>query len=229
MKAYWWTDGNNFGDMLSPELLEYATGTRPTLAGRDDTHKVLAVGSIMAVLREGDTVWGAGWHRNNQTTIHVPDGVRFLAVRGPLTREDLSLSWECPKVYGDPALLLPRLYPKEPKRLYRTWVPHMVDTRTGLEDNTVTLQQPWRTVVDGILESSFVLSSSLHGIVCAEAYGIPAAWVPHHRVIGGRFKFEDYLLGTGRRAEDLEPYKELPPIPNLEEIQDRLLEAAKKI
>ena len=90
MKAYWWTPGNNFGDMLSPEILEYVTGTRPQLADREATHKILGVGSIMAALKRGDTVWGTGWHRNNTTTIEVPDSVRFLAVRGPLTRGDLS-------------------------------------------------------------------------------------------------------------------------------------------
>jgi pyruvyltransferase len=66
-------------------------------------------------------------------------------------------------------------------------------------------------------------SSSLHGIVVAEAFGIPVKWIaPGQDIIGGEHKFQDYFLGTGRKKQ--KPGL-IPPIKNLKEIQDRLINA----
>jgi hypothetical protein len=52
------------------------------------------------------------------------------------------------------------------------------------------------------------LSSSLHGLIVAETYGIPALWITvTDKVIGGRFKFHDYYLGTGREPPDPIPWE----------------------
>ena len=48
-------------------------------------------------------------------------------------------------------------------------------------------------VVRGIASSRFVLSSSLHGLVVADAFGVPACWVaPTTKVEGAGYKFRDY-------------------------------------
>jgi pyruvyltransferase len=58
-----------------------------------------------------------------------------------------------------------------------------------------------RKIVSEIAGSSFVASSSLHAVIVAEAYGIPA------RLVGALeepiFKYRDYYAGTGR--EEFEP------------------------
>jgi pyruvyltransferase len=55
----------------------------------------------------------------------------------------------------------------------------------------------WNRRIEAILEAELVLASSLHGIVVAEAYGIPARYV---RLSSGEaeFKYRDYYEGTGR-------------------------------
>ncbi len=56
-------------------------------------------------------------------------------------------------------------------------------------------------VVREVLSCACILSSSLHGLVLADAYDIPAAWLlvdGGARLVGGKFKFVDYLLSTGR-------------------------------
>jgi len=240
VRAWWWADTNNFGDMLAPEILEFVTGTRPKLVGRDDSEKVLSVGSVLEVMRTGDTVWGTGWHLGCDpriTHVNIPPGVRFLAVRGPRSRGRLSVPEACPEIYGDPALLLPLFYnPKPFDRMSEGFVPHMKDKILGRRPSECTpdkrridLDGNWKDIVSAICACDVIYSSSLHGIVCAEAYGIPAAWAPCEQIIGKEFKFIDYLEGTGRSASDLVPYQMLPPIPHLKEIQSRLLRAAEPL
>jgi len=137
-----------------------------------------------------------------------------------------------PEVYGDPALLLPLIYSKNAysgAKLYkRGIIPHYIDKKAHptLEDgdHLIDVLRPWPEVVDEILRCEAVVSSSLHGIVVAEAYGIPATWaVWSSKVIGGPLKFHDYFLGTGREA--YEPGEALPPIPELAARQQMLLQA----
>ena len=56
--------------------------------------------------------------------------VPVVAVRGPLTRQRmLSLSIDCPPVYGDPALLVPLVHPRRSETTRRKLgiVPHYKD------------------------------------------------------------------------------------------------------
>jgi hypothetical protein len=95
-----------------------------------------------------------------------------------------------------------------PKRMSRQFdigvIPHYVDSDIMRNSDSSVLSidvtdAHWRRTVDRITSCSVVISSSLHGIVVAEAYGVPAVWVqPSNRIVGGRFKFDDYFEGTGR-------------------------------
>ena len=51
--------------------------------------------------------------------------------------------------------------------------------------------------IRAILDSEFVISTSLHGLVLADAYGIPARML---RITENEplFKYQDYYEGTGR-------------------------------
>jgi hypothetical protein len=75
-------------------------------------------------------------------------------------------------------------------------------------------------VVEAITACHAILSSSLHGLIVAEAYGVPAAWMTiTDKVKGGGFKFCDYYLATGR-----EPPQPLPWDRALTLAADRLSE-----
>jgi pyruvyltransferase len=115
----------------------------------------------------------------------------------------------CPEIYGDPALLTPLLYPEDKFGSEKTHeigiVPHWVD-RESVKVNdprVMVLDLHWspETFISAMLRCERIVSSSLHGIVFAEAYGIPVDWVElSDNVIGRGFKFHDYYLGTGRDA-----------------------------
>ena len=199
-RAYWYRGVPNLGDQLSPQILKWICGAPPIWVDHAYSRKILSTGSILDALAPGDTVWGSGLMRDIAVT--PPPGVSFLAVRGPLTR--MRIRGDVPDVYGDPALLLPAFHaPPVVKRYGVGVVPHYVDLprveRLDPAIRLIDVRKPWSEVVSQIRECEVILSSSLHGLIVAEAYGIPAGWIRiSDRVLGGRFKFNDHYLGTGR-------------------------------
>lgn len=208
LRAHWYIGVPNFGDQLSPEILHHVAGREPVWVSNIFQGKVLALGSIAASARPGDVVWGAGALKDQPLDGR---GVRYLAVRGPLTRA--TIRGDVPEVYGDPAMLLPEMYQPTPcaRRHAIGVVPHYVDRAAMTSDDpavkVIDVRRPWREVVDHIVGCDLILSSSLHGVVIAEAYGIPAVWVEATgQVSGGGFKFRDYYLSTGREPPDPQPW-----------------------
>lgn len=198
LKAYWWP-ADNFGDVLSPVLLEKLLGVSPQWS--EAAPRLLAVGSILTHARSGDTVWGSGCNLHNEGPWDAA-GVRCLAVRGPLTREFvLAQGGLCPPIYGDPALLLPMIHPLAPRPVRELAIMPHLDDDTGWNFGhrrgvfTINPGWPWERVVSEIMRSAHIISSSLHGLIVAEAYSIPATWA-HFTTRPG--KFEDYFLGTDR-------------------------------
>ncbi len=63
----------------------------------------------------------------------------------------------------------------------------------------IDVERPCGEVCAEISACARILSSSLHGLVVADSYGIPnARLVLSNQIIGGDFKFRDYALGIGR-------------------------------
>lgn len=212
---------HNAGDLLTEPILKHF-GFDCVMVNRHVRGKFVGVGSVMTSVRPGDTVWGTGCIRDKP--LYKP-GARFLAVRGPMTRTLVTGS-HVPEVYGDPGLLLPLIYNPDVELGHETGViPHYIDK--GLphihKGHLIDIQSDWKNVVREIKSCKKIISSSLHGLIIAEAYGVPAEWAVYSdKVIGGEFKFHDYLLGTGRRTQNPGQF---PPIPNLEKIQRQLVTA----
>ena len=215
---YWWTDNRNFGDNLSPYIVEKVSGAQAVPAGIKRPGKLCAVGSIInsRTLRSRSVFWGTGClhedvrlFRGRSLFPFLPHTASFRAVRGPLTRETLlRAGYRCPRIYGDPALLLPRFYqPKERHVRYDVGVvchySHKNLLRFGEGIRVVDIERDVdgiESFIDEICECRRIVSSSLHGIIVAHAYGIPARQfvVVDHPLMGNaNKKFEDYYLSTG--------------------------------
>lgn len=226
IEAHWYNGVNNVGDMLTVPILRHF-GYEAKFVPRNTNGKLLMVGSIMSALRERDVVLGSGCIRPQ---IIEKKNVTFLAVRGPKTRRLIRGS-EVPRVYGDPALLMPLVYDPEIEVKHKIGViPHYVDkplVNVNEDELFIDIQKSWVTVVRQIKSCEVIISSSLHGLILAEAYGKPARWVRYsNKIIGGNFKYHDYLLGTGR---DIQGLGKFPPIPDLPAIQQGLIKAIERL
>lgn len=222
MKLYY-AITKNFGDgmnrILFRSLLDSPFSetrvTYNTPSDSTDHEKELCIfgsGSILGFMRQNkdhDVVCGSGFISD---TIQVVPPSRILSVRGPLTRQRyLDAGIPCPPRYGDLGLLLSRILPAPvvPKRFAIGLIPHYEDAGLPLVKRLAALEG-W-TVIDinqtdtpekfvkELNECELILSSSLHGIIVADSYGIPA----HHVVLsnnvwGNGFKFRDYYASVGR-------------------------------
>lgn len=199
----------NLGDTMNVNLVEYITGKVPkTYRSRGPNSSVdtyLVIGSILQWARSNTIVWGSGFLRATDALKVAPK--KICAVRGKLSREKLlSQNIDCPEVYGDPSLLYPRYYkPKVQKKYSLGIVPHYVDKPFVKKYDSVLIidvQAPVNEVVNQICSCEHIASSSLHGLVVADAYKIPSTWIEYSdKVIGKGFKFKDYFSSVGRKEE----------------------------
>ncbi|WP_172829032.1 GT-D fold domain-containing glycosyltransferase [Paraoerskovia marina] len=208
---YWWDERPNFGDAVGPWLVQAMSGHEPVNARRrKELSPVLwAVGSTIGYLdRNNVDIWGSGLMEPLQGSkldaLRKLENVRVHAVRGTETRSELvsKLGWEVPEVYGDPALLLPRFYTAKPAAQSGriAVVPHYVHVKhlpSSLGDGSVVVDvaSDLESVVDTIAQADVCISTSLHGIIIAQAYGVPWIWlrVVDHPLGGDAFKFRDFF------------------------------------
>jgi pyruvyltransferase len=207
--VYWRPKGHgNFGDELSRVVVELMLAKRGITALDEipSRRRMLAIGSILHLAANDTVVWGTGRNGVIPNRAHFFDRLDVRSVRGPRTAAFLeTMGITAPKVYGDPALLLPRLIGDRfagERRNGPVFVPNLNDFRAGLDLSRIAIptidpRRSWNLVVPQILSYDFVIASSLHGLIVAEAFGIPARYVRMTEE-ESLFKYEDYYLGTGR-------------------------------
>lgn len=173
------------------------------------------IGSIMGHCDSNTIVWGAGCISKSDLPINTPH--RICAVRGPLTRQILlENNFECPEVYGDPALLLPYFYRCNIKPKYRLGlIPHYMDAnhkvlsqieKQGAIIIDVNVRYNWKQFVNQVLSCECIVSSSLHGLIVADAYHRKSLWCEFSdKIIGGGFKYDDYYSSIN--MHHIAPYR----------------------
>lgn len=230
----------NMGDLFGPIIVAAHTGQpvqfTPSTSMRQ---RLISVGTIGQKQRLGRVdIWGAGFGGTQESGFAVPRGfrhphlTRFMPhlLRGPFSATLLRESgYAVPDVYGDPAMLLPRLWPGQSiaKRwelgvvIHLSEIEHRSPTAGARPDflryaipeelrgavtviNTVVERgvDPVRQRVEDILACRRILSTSLHALVIAEAYGIPCAGFDIHAGVSGRFHAEDHGVPIDHRMRD---------------------------
>ena len=249
LKLHWASGKKNFGDWLSPALCEVLSG-RPIIHAEPNRCDLIAVGSILGRVKQPwfgrrIHVWGTGYIEPQP----VVSGKHFYhALRGHKTGA-LLRNVEV-EAYGDPGLLCDLLLPDygHVGKEYRLGlVPHYQDLEHPAVRQFID-RQPRTTLLHVFSETreflrklascEFVISSSLHGLVAADAFGIPNVWAKlSDGVRGGDFKFHDYYSVFGLERPDqlvLDPNLKPAVIeelartyrrPGLDEIKKRLVQS----
>jgi hypothetical protein len=196
--AFWYDDDNNWGDVFTPFLFRQY-GVELEWAD-DDRVQLFGIGSVLDRVSPHYTqhVFGSGLlyshHRLDlrNAQVHV--------LRGRRTLERCRVKGE--PVLGDPGLLA-SLFVKKPAKpeIVHGIIPHYADredpqvkTWSHREDTLVIdIRAGVRHVLNQAAMCQRIVSSSLHGLVIADALGIPSQWIRlSERVLGGEFKFVDY-------------------------------------
>jgi len=204
--------GNNFGDNLSTFIVQKISDEKVINIGQSPNNvtEYIVIGSILRAASSNSIIWGAGYIESDAKMSEKP--LKICAVRGKLTRNQLiNQGYDCPEVYGDPALLCPRYYkPNVTNKFKLGVIPHYVDQDSALLDRLrkesdalfINVYDPVTKVIDEINNCEKVISSSLHGIIVADAYGIPSRWMKlSDKVLGNGFKFRDYFSSVGRKDD----------------------------
>lgn len=201
--SLYWPISNNFGDLIGKYILEKMTGRTVIYAEphADYEHYVFG-GSVINHCGPKSVVWGAGL---GTITDGINSHMKVAAVRGPHTRgRALSVGIDCPAVYGDPGMVLPRFHEASTAKSRKIGVvPHYVDQfrafhRYSGSAFVVDVFASVESVIEQIHSCERIFSSSLHGIILAHAYGVPATWVKISDSVGGDgTKFRDYFASVG--------------------------------
>lgn len=196
----------NFGDALFLEIVHKLIGDENEVFDNEAKRIFYPGGSVLHCANEGDIMWGVGLNNPRHHFFKLfPNDIRICGVRGPITQSFIqhSLKREQPPVIGDSAFLIPSLFPEYQRtnKYKMGFIPHYKDATNFKLDYESLLIDPLRKpkeVIHDILSCDFIVSSSLHGIIIAEMYGIPARWLKPERINEPPFKFYDYYLSTKR-------------------------------
>lgn len=215
----WCFSLRNFGDALTPHLLAQH-GVPFELVTDFAAADLLGIGSNLDRVRHDNpplVVWSAGFMYAKDRPVSYGPDVRFLGVRGHRTESLIAPARRSDLVIGDGGLLAARLpvsVPAQPPHELGV-MPHMSDIRAaqglGLGQwsgvKMIDVLAPLDQVMADIASCRRLLSSSLHGLVTADALGIPSAYAVlrgGREVEGAGFKYADYASALGRRVLELE-------------------------
>lgn len=202
---------NNWGDSVNPYLFEKITGKKVVSSNVIynflNKTEVLGIGSIISGDLSNYAIWGSGIMWEN---IKINKPKEVLALRGLKTLKKIQeVGGNC-DVFGDPVLLFPEIFSSQniEKKYKYGIVPHFKDKNKIGVQKIINLNDPEIKIIDiqngieefviDILSCENILSSSLHGLILAEAYGIPTCrLIFSEEMKGGDFKFFDYYSGVG--------------------------------
>lgn len=212
---FYYKDDLNLGDLLNVEILtkicnENIEYTKPKTA------ELIAIGSILEYFLDKKNklknktelkVWGSGFITPPNQNLYLNRKLKILALRGKLSKKEMEnkLGYSLNDItLGDPGILASYLIDKNSiEKKYKVGIiPHYVDKEHSALDvmrqnipnlKVIDVQDNLYSVLQEIAQCEVIISSSLHGLIVADSFGIPNQWaVFSDKIVGGEYKFRDY-------------------------------------
>lgn len=199
---------HNIGDAINSHIIESVSSNR-ALYVRGGQEHILAIGSIFFLANKRSVIWGSGIMDPHGDLSNV-DFNRIRAVRGRLTLSILKeRGMNNPTVaLGDPGILVNRLLDNcsIDKKHHVSLVPHCASMKDvaiwnfarSAGVNVIDMRDATLRPLHEIAASEIIISQSLHGLIFAEALGIPNVWISLRNDERWRFKFHDWFSTTKR-------------------------------
>ncbi|GAA4099880.1 polysaccharide pyruvyl transferase family protein [Zhongshania borealis] len=214
IKLYYMKGGNNFGDILSKDIVAKVSG-QDVVHAKAYRADIISTGSLLGKVQNTKLrraffrmlkptyVWGTGIISDGGSV--SKNNLVICALRGRLSFGRFDLNSDV--ALGDPALLCSKLFPyKKDKKAGKFLVtPHLHDKECeawidriekllGEEVEVCNLSQDVDYILEKIANAKGVITSAMHPLIVAHSYRTPVVWVDVGSVVilGGNYKFEDY-------------------------------------
>lgn len=202
INAYWWRPRAkpwNFGDELGAIILRhYGFKVRRVALAKADYVLTGTVLDTAESINPHVAVVGSGAGHSHESD----HAFRVFAVRGKLTADCLGVD---SVALGDLGLLASRIWPKSHTKYNIGVVRHYVDHDDyPFADIVIDATEPAEQVVKKISSCRVIMSSSLHGIIVADSYGIPNMRIARDDVITGDWKWLDHKSALVRPLNDIQ-------------------------
>jgi pyruvyltransferase len=200
-KAYWWREVPNFGDALAPLLLEHFSDIKVQW----DTISHASIASIGSILEHIPPLWdgyilGSGKLLEfSRLHLHTKTAT-ILAIRGPLSARGVPGTF----ALGDPGILANELVGPQEKQWDLGILPHWQDNqlvprfrelvKPPYSYKVISPRDNPIEILKQIGACHRIVTSSLHGMIAADAFGLPRRVEVCEKMKhdGGIFKFLDY-------------------------------------
>lgn len=238
----------NIGDIMNPMVIESLFGMKAEEEKHTKAEMIAIGSVLDRLLEEGKMspglakmkkdadknkkihVWGTGFmyeYKDKQKWIRP---VRVHALRGALSAQVVAKMQgkPCNAVLADPGLLASKLVKEKVAKKYEMGIiPHYVDAEEPVFQEMLE-KYPNATIIDvkaepmqvlkNIASCKCIVSTSLHGLIIADSFGIPNQWcVISDRILGDNYKFRDYYSAFGLEAKMVD--LRVDPIPEIADIK----------
>ena len=224
LKVFYDYVASNFGDILNEDIfrslgfnIEYASKKKCDVVGIGSLLDLILCNKNEYLKRlrykfyKPAIVWGTGFIKEEEANKVMLRALDIYAVRGYHTlnrlKKFLNVKINNNVAIGDPGLLISHFF--DPSNIQKKYslgvISHINDQNHNSLDNIkiesatfIDIKQKPLDFINRVAECECIVSSAMHGLICADSLGIPnIRIIQSGSLVGGNYKFNDYYSAFG--------------------------------